>query len=553
MKNLLLAIVVIIVALFTYGTPVAHGQGAAAAESAGSYKTYLGGQVFGTESYTLSTRADGSRRAEADVVFTGVKFKASTVYGADNRPLSFETETNGARTLAEEFTAEGVKVRAAGAAEKVVPGRPRALLENGVWHHFIFLLAQYDAKSGGRQSFEAFLPSQALAFGITLERDASPAFDLKGRRVETEHWRAETNLGLEFEIWSDAATRTPLVIRIAAQQIRVVRGGSEELAEAVAPSAPAQKAATTSPNDPFKSEEAEFRNGEQKLAGTLTIPKAGAAPFPAAVIISGSGSQDRDGSAVANLYRLIAERLSSNGFAVLRVDDRGAGRSSMPEKTTSYRDLVNDSRAAFEYLLTRREVDGKRIALVGHSEGAETASIIAAEDARVAAVVLLAGSSRPVDKVVVEQALFQLALAAPVDPSDRTRLPAISRQIAEIFEGLEASPKPSMAADDKLAWFREHAASDPLVTIKSVRVPALILNGERDTLVLPYHAVELARALADSGNKRAALRIFPNLTHLFTPSTLDPSTRGEKSGIVSAEFLQTLQTWMSETLDKQPR
>jgi pimeloyl-ACP methyl ester carboxylesterase len=332
-----------------------------------------------------------------------------------------------------------------------------------------------------------------------------------------------------------------------------VRGGSEELAEAVAPSAPAQKTATTSPNDPFTSEEAEFRNGEQKLAGTLTIPKTGAAPFPAAVIISGSGSQDRDGTAVADLYRLIAERLSSNGVAVLRVDDRGAGRSSMPEKTTSYRDLINDSRAAFEYLLTRREVDKNRVALVGHSEGAETASIIAAEDGRIAAVVLLAGSSRPVDRVIVEQALFQLALVGPVDPSDRMKLPAVSRQLADIFEQLKANPRPASSADDKLAWFREHAASDPLAIVRRVRVPVLILNGERDALVLPYHAVELARALAESGNKRATLRIFPNLTHLFTPSTLDPSARGEKSDVVSAEFLQALQTWMSEALDKKPR
>ncbi|MCA1632140.1 MAG: alpha/beta fold hydrolase [Acidobacteria bacterium] len=478
-----------------------------------------------------------------------MKFKATTVFGPNNRPLSYSSETNGARTFAEEFTDAGVKVSAAGVPERVVPGRPRALLENGVWHHFIFLLAQYDSKGAARQSFDAFLPSQTLAFQITLERDASPAFDVKGRRVETEHWRAETNLGLDFEIWTDAA-RTPLVFRIASQQIRAVRGGAEDLAEVAAPAVAAPKAAT-SPDDPFKSEEVEFRNGEQKLAGTLTMPKTGAAPFPAAVIISGSGAQDRDGTIVADLYRLVAERLSSNGFAVLRVDDRGAGRSSMPSKPTSYRELVNDSRAAFEYLLTRREVDKERVALVGHSEGAESAAIIAAEDPRVAAVALLAGSSRPVDKVVVEQALFQLALAGPVDPSDKSRLPAISRKLAEIFDEAKANPKPAAgAADDQLAWFREHAASDPASTIRRVKVPVLILNGERDALVLPYHAVELSQALAGAGNKHTTLRIFPNLTHLFTPSTLDSSARGEKSGVVSAEVLQTLQTWMSDVLGK---
>jgi uncharacterized protein len=548
-KNILLLILAIVAALFAYGKPVALGQSTAAptkaAEGSGTYTTFVGGQPLGSESYTSKANADGSRRTEAEVTFASLKFKAVSVFGPDNRPLSFETETGGAKTLAEEFTASGVKVRAAGQPEREVAGRPRALLENGVWHHFIFLLAQYDAARGGRQSFESFLPSQALAFNIALERDASPSFDVKGRRVVTEHWRAATDLGLEIEIWADAA-RTPLVIAVPSQRVKVVRGGSEELGEAVMPSA-APKTAAASPDAPYTSEEAEFTNGEQKLAGTLTVPKSGSAPFPAAVIISGSGSQERDGESVAGLYRLIAEKLSSNGVAVLRVDDRGAGRSAMPAKPTSYRDLVNDTRAAFEYLLARREIDKTRVALVGHSEGAETAAIIAAEDARVAAVALLAGTSSPVDKVVVEQALFQLALVGPVDPADRMKLPAISRQLAEAFE--EVKSKPAVAADERYAWFREHAANDPSATVRRVRVPVLILNGERDALVLPHHAVALARALAEAGNKRATLRIFPNLTHLFTPSGLDASARA-KANEVSPEVLQTIQTWFAEVFGK---
>jgi fermentation-respiration switch protein FrsA (DUF1100 family) len=131
------------------------------------------------------------------------------------------------------------------------------------------------------------------------------------------------------------------------------------------------------------------------------------------------------------------------------------------------------------------------------------------------------------------------------------KLPAISRQLAELFEQVKASPKPTgaAAAEDKLAWFREHAENDPLANVRRVRVPVLILNGERDALVLPYHAVELARALAGAGNKRTTLRIFPNLTHLFTPSGLDASAR-DKTGEVSPEVLNTLQTWFADVLGK---
>ena len=147
-----------------------------------------------------------------------------------------------------------------------------------------------------------------------------------------------------------------------------MRHGAEDLAAVVFASSarpgPSEK-------DPYTTEEVTFRNGEQQLAGTLTIPKGAGAPHPAAILITGSGGQDRDGTGVANIYRLIAERLSSNGVAVLRADDRGVGKSTpLANKASSYRDLVADTRAAFEYLLTRGDIDKNRVALVGHSEGA---------------------------------------------------------------------------------------------------------------------------------------------------------------------------------------
>ncbi len=541
MKNIIPAILIIITVII-FNNTTARAQ----ATSTGTYTTYVGGQQFGLETYTLLTSADNSRKSESEISFGGTKFKITTAVAADGRPLSFTLEMNGAQALSQEFTSDGVKVRAAGQAERLVKAQPRALLENGAWHQFLFLFPQYDVKRGGRQSFDAFLPSQALGFALTLERVDAPSFNVKGKPFATEHFRAATDLGLSFEIWTDA-TYTPLLIAVPSQGITVVRKGAEDLAAAVFPAA-TKAAAPGSPNDPYASEEVVFHNGEQKLAGTLTIPKNGSAPFPAAVIISGSGSQDRDGSTINNIYRLVAERLSANGVAVLRADDRGAGASTPTKTTASYRDLVNDTRAALDYLTTRGEIDKKRLALVGHSEGAETAAIIAAEDARVAAVALLAGASRPVDRVVVEQTIFNNALQRAVDPSDRTQDPAIARRIIELFDKAKADPKGAGADADKLAWFREHAASDPSQTIKRVHVPVLILNGERDALVLPYHALELARALGDAGNKRVTLRIFPNLSHLFTPSPLDGCKTGDKASEVSLDFLLMLQKWMSDTL-----
>lgn len=535
--KILPVLVVCIAALVAGGASPVFAQ-----ESAGGYTTRVGGQTFGTESYKMTTNTDGSRRAEADAAFGGTKLKVVTAVGTDGRPARFEMEVGGAKALTQEFTAAGVKVMAAGQPENTVEARPDVLLENGVWHHFIFLFARYDARRGGAQAFAAMLPSQALPFKVTVEPVGRESFDVKGQKVTAEHFRAQTDLGLAFEVWTDEARATPLLFAVPAQSLQVVRHGSEELAAVVfakdAPPAP-------SASDPYTTEEVTFRNGEQKLAGTLTVPKGAGAQHPAVVLITGSGGQDRDGTGVANIYRLIAERLSSNGVAVLRVDDRGMGKSTPLAKASSYRDFVADTRAAFEFLLTRGEIDKNRIALVGHSEGSETALILAAEDARVAAVALLAGTSQPVDRVVIEQALYQAAQQGAVDPTDETKFSAIARQLKELFGKAKATPKPAAGVEDPLAWFREHAEHDPLATARRVRVPALVANGERDALVLPHHALALAGAMGEAGNRRVTLRIFRDLTHLFTPAS-----GGERAGEVSEEFLNALQQWASGALAK---
>ena len=511
--------------------------------SSGGYITYIGEQQFGSETYTVTINSDGTTKSEADVTFGGTKFRATTLL-ASNRPVSYTMEMAGAVKLKEEFTGEGVRVTVPGQPDKQVKAQPNALLENGVAHQFIFLMTQYDLARGGAQNFNAFLPSQALAFTVNLERIDSPGFKVHGQQVPTEHFRAGTNLGLSFEIWTDAA-RVPYLIHIAAQRLKIVRTGSETLASMILPAAAPR---TASASDPYTSDEVSFQNGEQTLAGTLTIPKSASSPFPGVIIITGSGPQDRDGTGLADIYRVIAERLSSNGVAVLRVDDRGTGKSSTPAKATSYRDLINDSKAAFEFLSNRHEIDRKRIALVGHSEGAETALTIATEDERVAAIILLAGTSRSVDRVLDEQTLFSIALRTPVNPADKTNYPQIVLKLEDLFQQAKTTAKPSDPSTDQLSWFREHRESDPLALARRVRVPVLIVNGERDESVLAYHALELAQAMAQSGNKQVLLRIFPNLTHLFTPSRLDKSVTDAQAAVVSAEFLQTLQTWATNVL-----
>ncbi|HVF58110.1 MAG TPA: alpha/beta fold hydrolase [Pyrinomonadaceae bacterium] len=541
MKNFAYAVIAIVVALFAVGLPTAHAQG----PSSGTYKTYIGEQPLGTESYTLTVQPDGTRRAESEMALGPSKAKAVTVVSG-NRPVSFTLELGGVMAVSTQFGGASAKITVPGKEAREVPTQAGVVMENLVWHQFIFLLAQYDAARGGQQSFKVLLPSQATEYTLQVERVGTPVYSVKNAKVATEQYRIVTSANLLLEVWTDAA-RTPLLLRVPAQSIKVVREGSEELSQVVFAAPPTVKSSAV---EPFTSEEVSFSNGDVKLAGTLTVPKSAGAPVPAAVIITGSGGQDRDGSnGVLNLYKLIAERLSANGVAVLRADDRGVGKSAMPQSMKiSYRDLIGDSRAAFDYLWTRPEIDKTRIALVGHSEGAETAMIIASEDARVAAVALLAGASRPLDRVAFEQALYAVALHEPLNLSDLMKLNPLSRDIMRMFDEAKAEPKPGAPENGMRAYLLEHAASDPSAIARRVRCPVLILNGERDVNVLPYHALELGQALSQSGNKRVTVRIFPNLTHLFTPSTFDAAVTGDKSSEVSADFLQTLQSWATEVL-----
>jgi hypothetical protein len=106
------------------------------------------------------------------------------------------------------------------------------ILENAVWHHFILLFNQYDAQKGGSQNFTAFLPSRAMDFDVRVERTATPTFETGGDRVATERYRLVASSGLILDVWTDLS-RVPLLIVIEAQGVKVIRQGSERLADAV--------------------------------------------------------------------------------------------------------------------------------------------------------------------------------------------------------------------------------------------------------------------------------------------------------------------------------
>ncbi len=278
------------------------------------------------------------------------------------------------------------------------------------------------------------------------------------------------------------------------------------------------------------------------LGGTLTLPTDATGKVPAVLTITGSGQQDRDESIpVAGGYRLfrqIADTLGRRGIAVLRLDDRMVGASAGTIGTSA--DYADDVRAALAWLRQQPEIDGNRLALVGHSEGGLIAPMVAATDSRLKGAVLMAGPSQTGRQIIT----FQQKQAIDAEPSIAPAARDSAYRAAMVTTDSMATP------GSWLAFFLSH---DPLATAKRVsKVPILILQGATDHQVTPEQAPALEKAFRAAGNRDVTMRLFPDLNHLFLP---DPS--GLPSGYaqlrdnkVAPQALGAMADWLVARLTK---
>lgn len=337
---------------------------------------------------------------------------------------------------------------------------------------------------------------------------------------------------------------------------------------------------------PYNEEEVSFPDKEAggiELAGTLTTPKEGN-PFPAVVLVTGSGPQDRDESLLGHKpFLVLADYLTRHGIAVLRYDDRGVGKSGGNFATATTNDFVNDALAAIKFLENRKDIRRDETGIVGHSEGGLIGPLASVKSSDVNFIVMMAGPGVKGRDVLVEQTrLIEKAMGMSGDKIKK------SADLAEKFYDVVENVKDSLTAADSIKsvfrnyyasldstekaefgdnpesvyerqaktlltpWFKFFLTYNPKETLEKVKVPVLAVIGENDLQVPPKQNLPvIEEALKEGGNKDYKVVEIPKLNHLFqTSATGSPAEYAKIEETISPKALEIITNWILDHTKK---
>lgn len=321
---------------------------------------------------------------------------------------------------------------------------------------------------------------------------------------------------------------------------------------------------------PYREEEVTFANpkGQISLSGTLTLPP-GQGPFPAAILIAGSGPHDRDENVAGHRpFLVLGDHLTRQGIAVLRYDKRGIGKSTGNYDQATTEDFASDAGAALDYLKSRKEINAKKIGLIGHSEGGLIAPMIASRTSEVAWIVLLAAPGLKGEQVMLLQTEMILKAAGFDDEriarardfnlqsyalSRKERDPEVlESKLTDLVDstGMSTTLPPTtlkpQAQMMTTPWFRFFLDYDPVPALKKTQCPVLALNGDKDVQIASKeNLAQIEKALQGGGNKDFQIHEFAGLNHLFQHApTGSPNEYGGIQETFAPEALTFVSDWI---------
>ena len=332
---------------------------------------------------------------------------------------------------------------------------------------------------------------------------------------------------------------------------------------------------------PYDDREVVYENKESgiQFAGTLTLPRQGG-PFPAVLLVTGSGQQDRDETHKGHRpFLVLADYLTRRGVAVLRVDDREMGGTTGSAAYATSEEFAADVLSGVEYLKVQREINPDQIGLVGHSEGGLISPIAASKSEDVAFVVMMAGPGIPGDEVLYRQdALLSRANGASGETITRYRAfqqrmfavlktesdnaiaeTKIRKIVDEEMAGLSEQEQEKLATKTIVVdhrynrthrgelspWFRFFLKHDPRATLRRVKCPVLAIFGENDLFVPPAaHLAATEEAVRAGGNTRSVVIQLPGLNHMFQTATTEAAEKYRET--IAPIALQTIGDWIEQ-------
>jgi pimeloyl-ACP methyl ester carboxylesterase len=523
--------------------------------NATKFTIFLRGAPIGSESVSVARIADGWLISSAGRIAPPIDVVARRLqvrYTAEWRPVefSFDGVVRGhaqmVRTVVDAGTATSEVTIGDQTTKKAdaIDQSSLLLLTNSFFGPFEALATRTKGAPAGTE-VPVYGEGQMLPFRIRLGDTFAEQIQTTERLISAHRTHVTMLLpgptAIDADIWVDDAGRM-IRLSVPVQSLEVVR---EDVA------AVSSRTVTISrPND----EPIKIPSNGFNLAGTVSRPARPATPrLPAVVLVGGSGPADRDGLAFGvPILGEIATALADAGLVVVRYDKRGVGQSGGRAEAASLVDYADDVRAAIKALAARKDVDPKRIAVVGHSEGGLVSLMAAAKEKRIAAVVLVATPGLTGSEVVLaqQQRLLNRMLLSPEERQAKVDAQKQINQAVITGKDLDKLP-PGVRRSVDNPEFQSILTSDPSKLVKDVRQPLLIVQGELDAQVEPGNA-DLLESLARQRKNAppAEVEKVPGVNHLLVPAKTgevdEYGTLTDKH--VAARVTSAIATWIQKTL-----